>query len=988
MSTPAITSHYAHLKHLGIDLGPAQGAEQDGGYGGRFQVYKKGRIYWHPSTGAHHLRGQILARYLQAGGHDANPATGERELGFPASDHEFTADGQAVAARFEWGTIVETPGTALVRLFGRAYTAWIAEGGVLGRLGYPLDDVARVAGGRAAWFERGVVWHAEGSADALVGELVVPTLGHPVLVDHEEPGSFEWFRFDGATAALEANPGLAAALVAGRYALLAVGVAAKPIPLQPAAATVARGGARWLALLMPGSAGAADAGDSGGLHLPGRNVDLGAVADGLLVSDGTAVPAPSGPAPLPGDKLMRRQLYSLGFLTHGLAPRVVSGHCLYARSDWKTFGVAHVSDLHVSRRIDTYRSVLRQRGVGESDVAQLNNWNDCFRAFIRYANHLHAAGLLDVIMATGDLVDYAREVNDHPDGPGNFSFFAALVQGEAKGPDAESVPSEPLRVPMFTSLGNHDYRQLPYPLGFQVSVKSADVGSSILGHIPGVGGLLSDAFDFVTDAVSKLPGLGLIEGVDPVDIIVGALVDPIWNYAGLNVTRAEAKMLMGLTTDGKHFGVPALRPDDAARSVTVEPRLKDGSHWYFRHINPQRSYSVRLGMHRLVMLDTRWDAGIATDVIDTLLTKANLASESNANFVGGSPDSIGITSDDLSRVRNALAEAGAAGVVIVGMHAPPMNPKGTDLSNCLRETAHPGVAPEQMLAWLLRADGLMLTYPALHPSWPRTGTPHFSAGKVEELLDYGIAIGQQESFARLLAGEGAARPVTLLVSGHGHTRVEYRLRLADGKLLTHTDHYLQNPAEYYPTRVAGGNWRDKDSHVRLLVKVQAGAPEQGAAATVRDHRGGTAWPEYAEMRVAPYAEPLDAATDKPGWWAAHAPVVVQTAALGPCTNTRPDPETNSDVPGPNFHGLRLLQVENDVIARVQYVGTPALKAGHFPLEWEPNSLRDELLEHIREHAHDVLVDMAQPGETHVPVGEQPVHRPHVPRGTVRDHRTH
>ena len=38
-----------------------------------------------------------------------------------------------------------------------------------------------------------------------------------------------------------------------------------------------------------------------------------------------------------------------------------------------------------------------------------------------------------------------------------------------------------LKVPIFTSLGNHDYRQLPYSLGWNIDLDSADLLSAIAG---------------------------------------------------------------------------------------------------------------------------------------------------------------------------------------------------------------------------------------------------------------------------------------------------------------------------------------------------------------------------------------------------------------------------------------------------------------------------------------------------------------------------
>lgn len=921
MATPAITTHLKALQKAGLALGSPQGGEQDAGYGGRFQAYEHGRIYWHASTGAHELHGRPLERYLASGGHDVNPATGRRELGFPRSDVVATDDGRYDSVTFEWGMITDVGGGTPVRMFGAIYDAWRADGGAFARVGHQILDVAPIAGGQAAWFERGVIWHAEGDREAVVGALVPPMPGQPALLDPEHPGVFEWMRFDFGFAALDANPGLPAALMAHRLSLVPVGGSGW-LDLAPAATTVLREGARWLAFTISGGSGA------------------GVVSETVMAREIT-VPIRGDDASAAGrsNQLVRRQLYSLVFRIPGFASWVVSPHCLYARSDWANFGLAHITDLHVSRRIDHYRAKLRASGVAESDVAQLNNWNDAFRTFIRYANHLHDAGLLDVVIATGDLVDYAREVDDHPAGPGNYAFFEALLQGKAPGRDPESPPSEPLRVPIFTTLGNHDYRPVPYSLGFDLSAHTSD----FVREIPFVGGALGSALESVSAAIHSLPGLGIVP-TDIVDIVT-RFMDTIWSHAGLNTTQEEALRLMGLTHDGQHYGVPRLRPKAAAKAVQIEPTLRNGTHYYFRRLNPLRSYVLRLGVNRVVMLDTRWDAAV-TGLTDTVLTKLGYGTESQENFVGSHPDSVGPTPEEIGLLRGALAEA--EGVVIVGMHAPPVNPAKTDVSNCLRESVHPTSPEPQVLGWLARKFPAVFTATALAPAlidkirtmapgWPRTGTPHFHEGPIEDLLDEGISVGHQEALAKLIAGASGTRPATLLCSGHGHNRIEYRFKWdsATNKLLTFTDHYLANPDAYYRSYLVQGDWWKEASHKRYLVRIEANAPADGTVVEIHEG-GGTIWPDLSELHVPPYPTPLATATDPAAWWQAHAPVVVQTAALGPCTNTRPTLKVNSLPPGPNFQGFRIIQIAANVIARVQFVSMTELRAAaSYPLPWEP-----------------------------------------------------
>ncbi len=962
MPTPAqaVDGHYHALRNRGLDLGNALAPLTASGSGGFVRRYARGNIYWHANTGAFEVHGGILTRYLNGGGPGANPATGVRELGYPTSDEHASDDGEYPVSNFEWGTIAWVPGTGGVRLFGPLFNAWRSLGGVLGALGAPMLDVTRLSGGSAAWFERGVLWHADGSDAVLIGVLIAPQLGCPQLVDPQQPVFTQWVRFSGAIAALDSHPTLAADLWRDRLVLVPIAGAPSQatVELAPSARALGSGTER----LLDFTAHAPHPMDGGGV--------LARVVTGLEVAGGVVADA--------GSPLVRRTLYSLALRSPGRAPIVISPHCVYARSDWATFNLAHITDLHISRRIESYRKTLRAAGVAEDNIALLNNWNDAFRDFIRYANHLHSAGLLDAILATGDLVDYVREVGDHPHGPGNFRLFENLVRGQAPSPDRESPPSEALRVPVFTSLGNHDYRANPYPLLFKVKISTG----SILGEIPFIGDALEDLFDGVGNIIDAIPGLGLIPLVDPIAALSLGLQDTQRQYQGLNVTAPEAQRLIGLRRrNDPSYYIPVLKPEVAAKSVLVDPAMRDGTHYYFRRLNRRRSYTVPFGINRVVMLDTRHDKDITTSVTDGLITKLGFGTESSENFMAGSPDSVGIDTGELALLQRAIGQAGAAGFVVVGMHAPPLNPMNNEMLAHFRETMHGVADVKQVTAFLRRVapagvvapNGLPLpTALTAHASWPRNGTPYFHIGTVEDLLDYGIAIGQQEELVKLFAGASGARPVTLVLSGHGHRRFDYRLRwnAQASKVEFYTDHYLENPPSYYPMRLAGDKWWVKDAARRYLVPVEAGAPVTGAVHQITDNRPGAVWKDLSTFNVPPYASPLASASTPAEWWRAHAPVVVQTAALGPGSNTRADKDTNADVPGPNFQGFRILQVASNTITRVRYITMPELRAAGFRLPWERGAFRPPVVG----GAVDVVLDAALE-----PAPEPRDVSPHAPR---------
>jgi hypothetical protein len=105
------------------------------------------------------------------------------------------------------------------------------------------------------------------------------------------------------------------------------------------------------------------------------------------------------------------------------------------------------------------------------------NFNDRFRGFVKYANYLHDNGILDIIVATGDLYDYIREDDGDPASGGNAAFLRELVLGQSPGPGFADV--EELRVPIFTTPGNHDYRRHPYLLIFDLHPSVLGVGTDL-----------------------------------------------------------------------------------------------------------------------------------------------------------------------------------------------------------------------------------------------------------------------------------------------------------------------------------------------------------------------------------------------------------------------------------------------------------------------------------------------------------------------------
>lgn len=851
-STSEIQAKFDASEKRGLNFGAKIGPEQNAGSGGRVQVYQRGRIYWHPNTGAHEVHGGILKKYLEEGGPGANPTTGRRHFGYPISDETRTLDGQFPVSRFEFGDILFVAGTAGgVTIHGDFHKAWKKHGAEVGRLRYPLTEPVNVAGGKAVYFERGCLWTGPATNEEMITSILhPPLLGKPDLVQlaSGEVRDFQRATWHGLARdlrdrILQTRPALFSELWRERLAV-------RRVAKHPS-------GRVEIGLLT-------------------QDVDFEETPLTVNVTLNFRLPT-TGPI-RPAD----RTLYDLVLKSPGNKTFAIAPHAFYMAKDWEDFGFIHVTDIHVASRIELFQTKLRRLASQNPELRQaaeqFNNFNDNFRDFIRYANHLHELGLLDLILATGDLVDYGFEPGKARSGAGgNYAFFEKLIRGQARS--SSGVESEELRVPIFTVFGNHDYRVNPYTLLFDIDVPFLD--------------------DFT-----------------------------VAMYSPYNLTKEETSALQG--------GQPTKSKDDALEMVKIDVRNQRRLYDYYRErINAESSYTLDLGSHRVVMLDSQSDAGLPSNAdLGTVISLAwnwmtDELSEDTKQGVNGSPNLIGLTQADVDRVRSALSAAGQSGLVIVGMHAPPLNIAGTELAHYFRETEHPTANRREVQAFLARHGASTVA-----KDWPRNGTEHFKTGTVDNLLDYGIARGETNAFLQACAGATSSRPADLVLCGHDHDRVEYRIRwdAARRHLLYFTDFYLENPATYYPSIKDG-----VDDHVHI--RVSDTASTNGRVRQIRDHRFDPPL-VFNQLDVLPYADPLDGIENfqalKAAWWARHRPLIVETAALGPRDHNQR--VTGSTKPSTSFQGFRYFGVNDNVIRRSHYVVLDELRSHDFEMPWEKDNV--------------------------------------------------
>lgn len=607
----------------------------------------------------------------------------------------------------------------------------------------------------------------------------------------------------------------------------------------------------------------------------------------------TGVGRPEVSVPLTGGMhvaavgLEDRLLYDVG-LRGDDGWHVIAPHAIYSRLAWNDFGIAHITDMHVAKRIDRFREVLRNAGRHDG-AANLYNWNDRFRGFVRYANYLHGIGVLDVIIATGDNYDYQYEDGDDRADGGNAAFLRDLILGKAPGPEFPDV--EELRLPIFLIPGNHDYRVHPYALVFDLHALGGAAGQVDLSRVPNYNGYRLSASD-ANVLNHYLDGRPHIEGVVP--------------------------------------PVPNLWPHAAARMVEVDEAIPA-----YRQclVSDPGSYLIALGSHRIAMVDSRHDAGMVTEILDAIRVKLGFGNENEDAFVGGSPNCLGVSDEAFDDVALWLEDPQATGVFIVGLHAPLFNPPDDRHPYFLRETQR-AAQGDQVHGFLASTYGsVFVLKPSVqaqiehnHPTW-FPGPDYVKRVSNDDHLDHGVSDENADELVKRLAGVGAPRSADLVLAGHTHCFNEYRVRKLPGsdELAFYMDFYTQNPTNYYQSKFMRGwvpprgpndpGWKVDSADTYVEVTPDA-TPDASPWPVPYD-----ALTKYV-VQVPGYATPLNAAPDPRAWWDEHRPLVLQTGALGPFKRLE------------FFSGFRVVAVKQDVIDKIHYVSTARLEASGYRLDWE------------------------------------------------------
>ncbi len=478
-------------------------------------------------------------------------------------------------------------------------------------------------------------------------------------------------------------------------------------------------------------------------------------------------------------------------------------HALCLRPGNKEVRFIHLTDLHVALRNDLYKANVRENislpGLQDPERVRFNNFNDNLRRFIVHANSLADQGGLDLVLLTGDLIDFLRHGFQDREyfGHSNFRLFRDLVLGKGRKENQEAK-NPGLKVPIFTSTGNHDWRFFPYDP--EVSYKVFNINQEVakqldlfwadeqeeisrrcdnfygkllregtpISNKTGFGKLINWGLRYLEKwqvklltpvSVSALTGLGdKFPWVGNwVQRIVGPYDNLFWSalsLAGIPVIMEAVCGFIKRFTRKRIFDLMAIEAGWQA--------LKD----YFLTINPYFNYAFRAGNHYFLMLDTGHDCVRAQYFWDDGDKKLGPVSIRD-NTIGQSPDSMAFYDINeyypysqigwVERLMELIQEEKKEPFrVFVGLHAPPANLSKDEARKAQKEAGD-------------KREGILLAEREYNIRY----------GTINHYLShfYHLCLGRTEQRPE----ERRHPPVDMVLAGHAHWKLEVRLAWDDRK---------------------------------------------------------------------------------------------------------------------------------------------------------------------------------------------------------------
>lgn len=526
-----------------------------------------------------------------------------------------------------------------------------------------------------------------------------------------------------------------------------------------------------------------------------------------------------------GTSKYRPCLYDLVYVDSSKKWERINYHSVqFVESFTNNFTFIHLTDLHTATRNDEILDEVvkvknKERSRGKIEKSYIN-FNDNFRKFINKANRMADAGELDFIVITGDLVDFAfhgweDEVNWDEN---NWKTFMNILIGAGKEKERNNIG---LKVAVFTSTGNHDWRLHPYNpnlsdynresfglekeelknykyRSFDSSEYPEDKRTNLSNE------LTSKAFNKLDLNVFTFTDKWLLKAVKPLSGMTTTWVLralPFLGLGGVKIAGYEIDVLIGLAFLGiawiAIWGVKLLvrcLTQKLVDNIIDNPLHAEACalHYYLKHINPYLDYAFQYGEHSFVVMDTGSDV-FSGQILDKKQLKYIKRLSVEDNILGGSPDSRSFDSEQayynwsqivwLEKVLATISKkSNDKSKIFAFLHAPPINPSD---DKCFDEK-----------------KSTLLESKRSEPIWIPEYECNMTYGTINYYLSqfFYLCLGYRESeLVKQENVERKLRPVDIVFSGHAHRNIEFRIEKDKGpahEIRIYMDEY-SNPNKSY-----------------------------------------------------------------------------------------------------------------------------------------------------------------------------------------------
>ncbi|MFX1338706.1 MAG: metallophosphoesterase family protein [Promethearchaeota archaeon] len=413
--------------------------------------------------------------------------------------------------------------------------------------------------------------------------------------------------------------------------------------------------------------------------------------------------------------------------------------------NWSNFKFIHATDFHIARRNDFISKFLKDKALDntnryknhprivkkldtlilsrdfeykrdfqENNLEKLRyakyNFNYNLRLLIRFINEQVSKNGLDFVLMTGDLLDYIKIARGNNQYKNNFEVFIDILLGINRGLDKapyfnedEYLNTREILAPIFTIVGNHDYRKGHYGIS--------------IGSIHKIFGLTK----------KNIKGYHDLES---------------FNY----FTALKSK----------------------------DKYLKN----YFRQINPNLNYSLKIGKdYNFIFLDTGQDS--VADLHDLLK---------------GSPSTKGLKDHQIELLRRYIKLSYDDKIIIV-MHTPPISPNFGVLTR-----------------WKIKRKFNLKRELKWSDLYERGLEKYLGNARLDRVvnLKYQTIMYNWANFLKICTGSDKEirRKVDLVLCGHTHTIKEFRLKEAREMEKISMGFYFTKIPITVPCEVYASRYRD------------------------------------------------------------------------------------------------------------------------------------------------------------------------------------